>query len=85
MDIRPVYVKITVRCPNNPSVKYPMEMKYIITDNGSKLYAPCNGCDFLSGATICQKCTAAITMMFNYREQDINVHESISPDLSILE
>jgi hypothetical protein len=52
-----------VICPLHPWMKHTVYTKTTVTEDG-KTFAMCNGCDAMEGRTQCQKCCAAITLMY---------------------
>ena len=56
-----------VICPLRPWAKYRVYTKTIVTEDGH-VFATCNGCDEMCGDTKCQKCRAAITLMYMHGE-----------------
>ena len=65
-------LKFDVYCPAEQYKIRKMYM-YFTEIDGKPFPLPCPGCDFMSGAKICEECKSNLTMMF-YRDPD--------PDLS---
>lgn len=60
------YLNFVVQCPKAPhSPKVPMQLQYVVCEDGSRTYLPCNGCDEMSGSDFCLKCCAAVTLKFH--------------------
>ena len=72
-------VRFTVNCPLYPFSKWKMEIVLAKNDSGW-LPLPCNGCDMLGGDPTCQKCCAALTLMF-YHNPDMDVTAPVSPKI----
>lgn len=84
------FYDIIVCCPNKDNLNFPvdkncfkMQMCSVDTENG-KFFLPCNGCDEFCGADICQRCTAAITLMFHRGFRTNYPSMLVVPDLSLL-
>lgn len=71
---------VKVQCPRDQKV-YPMTIKFAAPSFQFPL--PSNGCEELNGELICERCRAAVTLMF-YRGIDYTSTDVISPDFSIL-
>lgn len=76
-------VKFTVNCPLYPFSKQTMWMEFVRQESGW-LPLPCNGCDMMGGDPTCEKCRAALTLMF-YKSPDLDVSNPISPQMSLVE
>ena len=57
------HLTLVVQCPKN-HLRQKMYIDYHYTDENKIFYFPCNGCDSASGSGICEKCRAAVTLMF---------------------
>lgn len=76
-------VEFTVNCPLYPFSKWKMWMEFVKQESGW-FPLPCNGCDMLSGDSMCEKCCAALTLMF-YKDPDMDVSTPVSPKMSLVE
>lgn len=76
-------IEFTVNCPLYPFSKQKMWMEFVKQESGW-FPLPCNGCDMLSGNPMCEKCCAALTLMF-YRNPELDASEPISPNLFLVE
>lgn len=76
-------VQIKVTCPLD-HFQWPVEIVYVIKDDGTKVPLQCRGCDNRHGDPICPKCASAITMMF-FRGDDFKTNDIIKPDFSTVE
>ena len=76
----PTFQNVKVRCPQTQKIEL-IQIKTLPIEE--HLIAPVQGCENLTGCTQCQRCCAALTLMFQngleYFPFDI-----ISPDFSIL-
>ena len=72
-------VKFTVNCPLFSFSKEKMEIEFVKQENGW-FPLPCNGCDMLNGDPLCEKCCAALTLMF-YDDPDTDVSRPIAPPI----
>lgn len=75
-------LKITVNCPTNHSL-YPMEIVIVPHPNGSDFVLPVNGCEHYASCQTCEKCRAAITLMFHNGYTTDN-GKPVIPDFSVL-
>lgn len=58
----PKHLTVKVRCPRTQRIQ---TMSVTFVDNNDKDFPlPVNGCDDLCGNKICEKCSAAITLLF---------------------
>ena len=60
------FQSIKVKCIRNPhmNIIYDMQISYATLPDGTKIYRPCNGCDFMSSDSACKKCTEKINNLF---------------------
>lgn len=75
-------VDFTVNCPLYPFSKWKMTVELVKQESGW-FPLPCNGCDMLGGNPICEKCRAALTLMF-YRDPGMDVSVPVSPKLPLV-
>lgn len=71
---------LRVRCLRDPHTVREMQMRFIYTKEGTWFPAPCNGCEFLSGAKACYECAATLTSMF-FENPDLPLFDPITPKL----
>lgn len=73
--------KFKVICPQSPyRVERTMWIRFVPIEDGP-FPLPCNGCDNMSGAKLCERCCAAITLMF-FNDPDLDTSEPLVPKLS---
>ena len=76
----PNFMNVKVRCPKTQAIEQVQVKTLPIAEH---LIAPVQGCENLDGSVTCQRCCAAITLMFqdciDYISTDI-----ITPDFSKL-
>lgn len=79
------FINFTVRCPGDPCRTEKVQIILTKLPDGSWFPLPCNGCDSLNGTKPCERCCAAITLMFFHaKEGEIDLSKPISPDFSLL-
>ena len=70
--------KFTVCCPIDNSCK---KMEIVFVNRNSKPFPlPYNGCEDMSGASVCQHCAASITIMFFHNPQ-LDTSKPLLPQL----
>ena len=70
------YVKFKVNCPATPGAVEDMQILFL-----EDFPVPCNGCENMSGADICNQCIAEVTMRF-YHNPGIDISEPLTLSLS---
>lgn len=68
--------KLIVQCPLHPR-KSEIVYTNVTHDDKGKIVAACMGCDHASGAELCMRCTATVTLM--YMAPDVEELFSKSP------
>lgn len=58
-----LYRTVNVICPRDTADPQPRTVQLTGTDGNDPLWY-CNGCDFMSGTSLCQQCAAAISIAF---------------------
>lgn len=76
----PNFMLVNVRCPATKNIEK-VQIKTIPFEK--HLVAPVQGCENLNGSSICQRCCAALTLMFQAKIEYFPT-DIIEPDLSIL-
>ena len=76
------YIKITVDCPHNHT-KQQMEIPFATISKDKDFYFPVNGCDNCNGSDICQKCCAALSIMFQAGYK-VEIGQIVIPDFEVL-
>lgn len=72
------FLPIRVKCPDDPRVTRTMKMLSAETDAGP--LASCNGCDFYGSNAYCEKCVAALSLLFT-KFPDTPIFDPIRPDI----
>lgn len=73
---------VNIVCPADNTLR-PMEINSVDLPGGEKFVLPVNGCDNYAASDLCQKCRAAVTLMFHsgYRPE---IGKSVIPDFEVL-
>ena len=73
---------VNIVCPADNTLR-PMEISAVDLPGGEKFVLPVNGCDNYAASDLCQKCRAAVTLMFHsgYRPE---IGKSVIPDFEVL-
>lgn len=70
--------QIKIICPRDHEKIYDMEIVFLTLSDGTKINAPCNGCEWLHECPECYDCTSKITSLFFYHP-DFCSHSPINP------
>lgn len=73
---------VTIMCPitTHPQT---MQIRYVDRDVSKRVYFPCIGCDNCHGSTQCDRCCAALTLMF-HRGYEHTPGKTITLDFEVL-
>lgn len=74
------FVHFKINCPRDCGKIYPGEIVFV-NENDERLPLPFNGCEFLNGSPSCEKCCAAITLMYYHGDVQPYCKEPISPKI----
>lgn len=70
------FVNIQVQCQQNLLNTYSMQLRALQMEDGTLLYAPCNGCEQFDGSPACKRCICEIDRQF--LNENPNIHSPIS-------
>ena len=74
---------VTVMCPITARPET-MHIQYVYRTDFSRFYFPCAGCDNCHGSDRCDRCCAALTLMF-HKGYEHTPGEAITPDFELLQ
>jgi hypothetical protein len=71
-------VNFKVHCINDGYSIRKMHIRCAVHE-GTKIFAPCNGCDFMDGSDVCLRCISEIHTLFTRHYDEIDILKPIYP------